>query len=361
MYVYILICATDCNLEGVSLLEDVTIYTLAKELNMTPSMISRAFNPNGRISDEKRKKVLETAKEYNFSPNRFASRLSMKTVNIGILISSKFPENTEQMRIGIERAYKKSKDYKVKYEIIIMNPVEHSISDYKTVLDHFKSYDGIILTGMSSSKYTDMINALYEHNKNIAQVQAINKNANYLFGSKHNEDIASNLAADFLYQSLKKCKRKNIIAFTGSLESALHLSAKTGFENACKKAKLNLLECIDMQDDETYFEQIIPGVFRKYAGETDGIYMTSGFSAPLCRYLEESKIDIYFVAFDTYKNIKEYIRKGIISATISQNISQQMENAFEMLVKHIITGEKIPKTVYTDVQIVLKSNMHQFE
>ena len=36
-------------------MSNVTIYTLAKELNMTPSMISRAFSPNGKISEEKRK------------------------------------------------------------------------------------------------------------------------------------------------------------------------------------------------------------------------------------------------------------------------------------------------------------------
>ena len=45
----------------------VTIYTLAQELNMTPSMVSRAFNPDARISEDKRKIVLETAKKYDFS------------------------------------------------------------------------------------------------------------------------------------------------------------------------------------------------------------------------------------------------------------------------------------------------------
>ena len=39
----------------VNFVSNVTIYTLAKELNMTPSMISRAFSPNGKISEEKRK------------------------------------------------------------------------------------------------------------------------------------------------------------------------------------------------------------------------------------------------------------------------------------------------------------------
>jgi ABC-type sugar transport system substrate-binding protein len=55
------------------------------------------------------------------------------------------------------------------------------------------------------------------------------------------------------------------------------------------------------------------------------------------------------------------MKNGIISATIAQNVEDQMEKAFEMLVKHIITGEECPETVYTDVQLVLKSNIHQFE
>ena len=40
---------------------------IAKELNMTPSMVSRAFNPEAKVSEEKRQIVLETAKKYHFS------------------------------------------------------------------------------------------------------------------------------------------------------------------------------------------------------------------------------------------------------------------------------------------------------
>ena len=339
----------------------VTIYTLAEELNMTPSMISRAFNPNAKISEEKRKQVLETAEKYNFSPNKFASRLSMKTVNIGILINSRFPVSTEQMQFGIKEAYAKLKDYKINYEINLMNPEKNSFLDYESALKKFKKYDGIILTGMSSQKYTNIINELYENNEKIVQVQAINNNANYLFASKHNEEVAANLATDFLYQSLKNNQRKNILLFTGNLESSLHSSAKKHFERACEKSGLNILECIDMKDDEVYFSKILSDIFEKHTSEIDGIYITSGFSAPLCKYLEDNKIDISFVSFDTHETVKSYINKGVISATISQNVSKQMENAFEFLVKHLITGEKTPKTIYTDVQLVLKSNIHQFK
>ncbi len=341
-------------------MQNVTIYTLAKELNMTPAMVSRAFNPKGKISEDKRRIVLETAEKYGFSPNKFASRLSMKTVQIGILINSRFPVNTDKMISGVKNAYEKSKDYKIKYDIAVMNSLVNKQNDYVRILHKYKNYDGIILTGMSSAKYTDMINELYKSNPNIVQVQAVNKSADYLFASKHNEEIASYLAAEFLYNCLKRCERKNILLFTGDKESALHSNAGIAFKDACEKLGLNLLDSVDMKDNEDYFAKIIPEIFGKYSNETDGIYITSGLSAPLCKYIDENHIDVPFVGFDTYDDIKAYMEKGIISATIAQNVANQMEAAFEMLVKHIITGEECSKTIYTDVQLVLKSNMNQF-
>ncbi|MBQ5777966.1 MAG: LacI family DNA-binding transcriptional regulator [Oscillospiraceae bacterium] len=338
---------------------NTTIYTLAKELNMTPTMVSRAFNPDAKISEEKRAIVLAAAKRHNFSPNRFASRLSMKTVKIAILINSNFSVNEDNMLAGIETAYRELKDYKVTYDIKIMHAAENDIESYHRELSKYKKYDGIILTGMSSNKYTGIINELYAENPNIVQVQAINENANYLFGSKHDEKTASNLAADFLYNCLRRAGRKNVILFTGDTESALHASARAAFEAACENLGISVIESVDMKDSEEYFTGILPGVFEKHSGEVDGIYITSGFSAPLCKYLEENKIDVPYVAFDTYEEIKKYIERGIISATIDQNVPRQMAAAFELLVKYLITGEKPEKAVYTDIQILLKSNIHQ--
>ena len=340
---------------------EVTIYTLADELNMTPSMVSRAFNPNAKISDDKRRLVLETAEKYNFFPNRFASRLSMKAVRIGILINSKFNINSKKMVAGVKTAHAELKDYKVQYDITLLNPSENTNEELCQAIDRYKGYDGIILTGMSSEDYTSIINDLYSTNPNVVQVQAINQDANCLFASKHNEKEASELAAEFLYLCLKKSARKNILLFTGDLQSALHSSAADAFGKSCDRLGLNLLAKVDMKDNEEYFDSILIPTFDRYGDQIDGIYITSGISSPLCRYLEEKGYDIPFVAFDTYEEIKSYMNKGIISATIAQNVGEQIKKAFELLVKHLITGDKCPNTVYTDIQLVFRSNMHQFD
>lgn len=338
---------------------NITIYELAKELNMTPSMVSRAFNPNGKINEEKRKLVLETAKKYNFSPNKFASRLSMRTIRIGILIRSGFKINSDKMVSGIKSAYELLKDYKIKYDITVFQAGQTKLQEYEEVLLKYAEYDGIIVAGLSSRKYTPIIKKAYKINKNIVHVHGVNTEADYLFASKHSEETAANLAGEFLYNSLKYSDKKGVVLFTGDRESSVHLSAEKFFKNACEKFGLNILESVDMKDDAELLKSLVSGIFQKY--DVKGIYITSGVSAPLCKYLEENKLDIPLVGFDTYSEIKEYLEKGIFSATIAQNIGAQMENAFELLVKYIINGEKCDKTVYTDVQLVLKSNMHQFE
>lgn len=341
-------------------MSDVTIYTLAEELNMTPSMISRALNPEGKISKEKRKIVLAAAEKHNFHLNRFASRLSLKPIQIGILIRCKFKINAEKMIEGIRLSYNELKDYKVKYDVSLFDDTVSDNVIFAT-LDRYRQYDGIILTGMSAPRYTAFINELYQSNPNIVQVQSVNKDASCLFGSKHDEKVAAGLAADFLHNCLRYSQRKNILLFTGDLSSSVHLCASSAFREFCNENDMKLLDTIDMKDNEEYLSLRLPGVFSKYGNQIDGIYITSGLCAPLCRYLEAQHLNFPVVTFDTHEEIKAFMKKGVISASVSQNVTQQMKVAFESLVKHIAMGVEYPPVLHTDVNLMLKSNMHQFD
>ena len=340
---------------------EITIYTIAKELNMTPSMVSRAFNPACKVSKEKRRLILETAKRYNFSPNKMASRLSMKNVRIGILINSRFDVNTEKMLSGVSRAFERLKDYKVDYDVIVVNPHKERDFDYDKTLSELAEYDGVIVTGLSAERYSQSLQRLYEKNSNLVQVQSVNGGSDYLFASKHNEQTASFLACEFLCNCLRKSERKNVLLFIGDKESELHKSAASAFEKACVKMGLTLLDTIEFGDSEEQLSRITAEAFEKYDGAVDGVYTTSGISEALCRYLDENKVDAAFVAFDTHEAVRRYMKKGVVCAAIDQNVTQQMACAFEGLVKHIISGESCEKVIYTDVQLVLESNIYQFD
>lgn len=60
----------------------VTIYDVAKELNLNPSTVSRAFKNPEMLSEKTRKRVIETAKRLGYHPNMVASQLRTNSSNV---------------------------------------------------------------------------------------------------------------------------------------------------------------------------------------------------------------------------------------------------------------------------------------
>lgn len=115
-----------------------------------------------------------------------------------------------------------------------------------------------------------------------------------------------------------------------------------------------------MMDSEEFLKRNLSKIFDKYRDKIDGIYITSGVSSELCRYLEDNRLKIPFIAFDIYEPLAEYIRKGIIYISIYQDIASQMEKAYEKLAEYLVFNKKPEKFVYTNVVPVMKSNLEQY-
>ena len=57
---------------------NINIKKLAKELNISTSTISRAFNGSADINKDTKEKILAFAQEHNYLPNHYASNLRDK-------------------------------------------------------------------------------------------------------------------------------------------------------------------------------------------------------------------------------------------------------------------------------------------
>lgn len=68
-------------------MKKITIVDIAKELDISPSTVSRALNGIGRMNQETRKQILELAKARAYHPNPHAQRLKkVKTSTIGLIV-----------------------------------------------------------------------------------------------------------------------------------------------------------------------------------------------------------------------------------------------------------------------------------
>ncbi len=328
--------------------EKVTIYSLAKELGMSPSMVSRALSQNGRVDEEKRKKVLKAAAKYDFTPNKFASRMSGKTIRIGCIFASKSPRLEEEMEKGVKNAFLKLKDYKVNCDItsvfLLNNP--DSISQLNDALEKYASYDGIIVSGMSDAKFTSLFSKL--DSEKTVQLQSINEGVEYLFASHHNEKLASCAVCDFIYHSIKHEKEKNVLLLTGDVSARVHYNAREAFIARCNEMGMNVKTVFNMLDDEQYLKENIKSILTD---DIKAVYITSGNSLSLCEYVKNSGKNIVLVTTDTYPELNQYLIDNTVAITVDQDISKQAENAFYYLAMHIINGEKIEKNIFTEFKL----------
>ena len=342
-------------------MEKITIYELAKKLNMTPSMISRALSPSGKVKADKKALIVKEAEKYGFVPNSFASRLSMKSIRIAVIIRTKSKINTEIMQNALKSAFDSIRDYKVEYVVSLVDAINENEEETKKLILSYTDFDGLIVAGLSAKKYAPTLCAFYEKNKNLVQVQAVNSDIPCLFSSKHDEVLAANTAAEFLSCCLKRSESKNILLLTGDTSSALHKSALSAFEKACTIRGLTLTSTFDMRDSSEFLAENIDEIFKKPDRNIDGIYTTSGNSDPLFEYLEKNALQPFVVAFDTHSAVREYLSKGIVTATISQDVAGQMKNAFLSLVLYLVKGTEPEKTIFSDVRLALQSNIHLFD
>ena len=89
--------------------KEVTIYDLAKELNYSPSTISRALNNHKSISKKTIKIIKEAAEEMGYRPNNLAAGLRNNRSNtIGILISRISRPFQASLISGIEETARKA-------------------------------------------------------------------------------------------------------------------------------------------------------------------------------------------------------------------------------------------------------------
>ncbi len=327
---------------------------------MTPSMVSRAFNPNAKIAENKRKAVLEAAEKYGFFPNKLASRLSMKNVRIGILIVYKAEHVRDGLLRGFRDAFGRVKDYKLEYSVTQIRASEKSAHECREELFALSDFDGVILSGFGSSLCRELIRDFAKVNPNIVFVQNVCDDTPYLLASKHDEELAASIAAQLLFERLYYKERKNVFLFTGDRTSSVHRFAYAAFKESAEKLGLNIVGDFDMKDTDDVLSENICDIFEKYGDITDGIYITSGNSSVLCEKLSGNNTNISLVCSDVNDSVCKYIENGTVFATLCQNFELQAKNAFEALAAHLLGNSTDKNVIYADVVPVFAANLHLY-
>lgn len=337
----------------------VTIKTIADLSGLSIGTVDRALNNRGRISKSTKEKILNIANEVGYKPNKLASTLSK---NQNINLAAVFPLEPryyfDTIKNGMLDAQKELHDYKVHIKFHHTESLD-PVKQIKVV----KNIDLTEINGLMISPGGASLDCLINSfvNNDIPTITFANDSpsSKRFFYIGQDMDLAGMLGGELIGKLLKGTGIVlTLVAFSNvySLEKRY-----LGFEKVMKNDYPNIkiegpYEFFD--EDKKAYETVLK-ILRK--NDVDGIFVASasgtvGAAMALEEY-KSTKIPI-LVGFDDVDYIKEKIKQGIITATITQDPYSQGYYAVKLLVKNILENWR-PKTeeIFTHSRILMKSNI----
>ena len=113
--------------------KEITIYDIARKLDVSTATVSRALNNSKSISEKTRKKINEAARDLGYRHNNFAKNLrKQKSHTIGVIIHELVSSFTTSVLGGIEKVTTEAG-----YDMIIAHSSEQMEKEVKNANNLF--------------------------------------------------------------------------------------------------------------------------------------------------------------------------------------------------------------------------------
>lgn len=245
-------------------MKHISIKDLARELNMSPSTVSRAFNDKYDIKEETKLRVLAKAKEMGYRPNPIAKKLKQQcSMNIGVVIpefeSSFFPE----VIIGIQDVLSE-----LGYQVLIMQSnTDHETErrNVETLYDNM--VDGVIISMASDSTNVEYYQELIDGGFPMVFFNRVgeNLNANKVVFDDYKWSFFA--TEHLIYQGYK-----DIQVFAGRPDQSFSKNRVAGFSAAMKKHHLDIKKEIQVPNLSIKTAEKVMEEYLDNGGKCDAIF-----------------------------------------------------------------------------------------
>ena len=337
----------------------VTIYDLADELGVSVGTIYRALHNTGRINAETKERILQKAKEMNYTANVAAQSLRRTPINIGVIFIGPIVKHNEELKMGMQKAFDDLAELNVYSDIRVLPETisDDNISAIEELLKDFKNkqYKAVILSPAGDIELlVPIINRLSQEGMLFATVAVDIPEANCAVAVSPNGHCVGKLAAELLSFC---CPNKNVTILTEKQTMPMHAEYISGFMEFAQNDKFENIEIYENEGNVNRFINSINRTIEK-ADDGDGIYITSAISlytGQLNHALLEHK-NIKIIATDLFEETRNLINSGLICATIYQNPYEEGYQVVQNLHDHLCQQSE-KTSVRITPQIVVKSNM----
>lgn len=214
----------------------LTIKDIAKDLNISPSTVSRALKDNPDISPETRKLVQNYAKEHKYKPNALALSLRTQHTNIiGVIV----PELANHFFSGVLSGMETVAEEK-DYHVIVCQSSEDYLKEIRNVQTLIKArVCGVLISQSKTTKKYDHFQELIDNDIPVIFFDRI------CTGIDSDKVVVDDYSGTFTaveYMIKTGCKR--IAFFSAPLHLEISKNRKNGYLDALRKYHLPVDESL---------------------------------------------------------------------------------------------------------------------
>ncbi|SFL33762.1 LacI family transcriptional regulator [Gracilibacillus orientalis] len=316
----------------------VTAKSIAKELNLSHATVDRVLHNRGGVSPKTIKKVMEKAKELNYTPNKSASFLAKKKqVNVAFVFP-KYPEYFwREIEMGIKKALDDLQDYG--FHIEVLKPphtIEKQLEVVQEVIQSEK-FDGLVICPTDGIPLTNIIETGIKEEFPIFTFNNDSPTSKRISYVGANYYDAGRLAGELLVKFTNNSKKFAVI--TDEQDTFQMKQKRSGFEEyALENKSIDFVKILKY--DNRNAEESLANI-KSNINDVDGIYVACGALAEMSGLIENSgDTRPILIGHDMSKTIYQYLEKDIVSAAICQDPFYQGSMALRLAFDYLMLDKE---------------------
>ncbi|MDO4589015.1 MAG: LacI family DNA-binding transcriptional regulator [Fusobacterium sp.] len=296
----------------------ITQKEIAEKLGVSRTTVARAINGSSLIKDETKKKILNLVKEMNYEKNLIGSSLAGRKSKLvsALMIKSKNEFYTQEIVRGLENAAKEygAYNYRIEIETTDIDDPESQILRLKEILDT-KDIDGIIITPLDNIKTYEILKPYLKRIKIISVGIKLHDEIPHI-GPDHKKQ---GKIAGAIMSSLLRDNEKLLVLNNGDdrISSKNYLE---GFVERVSQTDIKLQGPLIGNGIDKSIELISDVCSRD---DIKGIYINRYAQEILEKLPKKILKNKKIVTNGISKNLKRLLKKGIVTATVMEEIATE--------------------------------------
>lgn len=332
----------------------MTIKEIAALAGTSRGTVDRVLNGRGNVKKELSDRILTIAKDHNYTPNQLARALinSRNHFVLGVVINSVGNPFFDDVLTGI---YSRARYYaSYGLEVIVEEIKGYDEKEQLSAIDRVveKGVDALAIMPLEVPEVINKLQSLklpiVTFNTDIEQLDRLAfVGCDYVSSGRLSGDIAKLI--------LSGGGKVGIII--GSFHMHGHNQRVEGMrESMAENPNIEIVDIVENFDDDVISYKAVKQLIEQH--DPDLIYFGAAGVRGGVQAVIDSRKKIYVITVDETKDTRDYLKDGIISATVTQQPIEQGVRTINILYNYL-ANKKVPgkKYNYTENCVKLKNSL----